>query len=131
MISDVLSDMLARIRNGLKAGKKTVVAPFSNHKKDVLEVLKNEGFIESYEKVSIRKGVDDLEIQLKYFQGESVIKEMKKISKLGCRIYAKADKLPRIYNGLGVAIISTSKGIMTDANARKNGLGGEVLCSIF
>ncbi len=131
MISDVLSDMLTRIRNGLKAGKKTVEVPFSNHKKDILDVLKNEGFIESYEKVSVRKGIDNLEIQLKYFQGESVIKEMKKISKLGCRIYAKANELPRIYNGLGVAIISTSKGIMTDATARKNGLGGEVLCSIF
>ncbi len=131
MVSDVIGDMLTRIRNGLKAGKATILCPSSSHREKVLSVFKEEGFIEGYEKKTVRKGIDNFEIALKYFQESPAIKEMKRISKPGCRVYAKANELPRVYNGLGVAIISTSKGIMTDANARKQGLGGEVLCSIF
>ena len=130
-ISDVIGDMITRIRNGLKAEKKTVLCPYSTMRENVLSVLKEEGFIEGYEKQEVRKGIDNLEIALKYFEGKPAINELKRISKPGCRVYSSKEELPRIFNGLGVAIISTSKGIMTDANARKQGLGGEVLCSLF
>ncbi|MBN1783921.1 MAG: 30S ribosomal protein S8 [Alphaproteobacteria bacterium] len=131
MISDVVGDMLTRIRNGLKANKKTVLCPFSMLRQNVLSVLKEEGFIEGFEKQTVRTGIDNLEIQLKYFEGKPAIHELKRISTPGCRVYSKAGELPRIYNGLGIAVVSTSKGLMTDAKARQDGLGGEVLCSVF
>lgn len=131
MISDVLGDMLTRIRNGLKANKKTVLCPFSTLRQNVLSVLQEEGFIEGFEKQSVRQGIDNIEIELKYFEGKPAIHEIKRISRPGCRVYAKADELPKVYNGLGIAVISTSKGLMTDAKARQDGLGGEVLCSVF
>lgn len=131
MISDIIGDMLTRIRNGLKAGKKLVVCPSSVARQDVLNVLVEEGFILGFEKKTIRPGIESLDIALKYFEGKPAIQEMKRVSKPGCRVYTKAADLPRVYNGLGISIISTSKGVMTDAKARELGLGGEVLCSVF
>lgn len=131
MISDIIGDMLTRIRNGLKAGKKVVVCPASEARQGVLNVLIEEGFILGFEKKPVRPGIENLDITLKYFEGKPAIQEVKRVSKPGCRVYAKADELPRVYNGLGISIISTSKGVMTDAKARELGLGGEVLCSVF
>lgn len=130
-MTDPIADMLTRIRNGLVAKHKTVEVPASNMKRAIAVILLKEGFIRGFSEVSDKKqGI--IKIDLKYAQGnERVISGLKRISKPGLSVYAKKDVVPRVLGGLGVAIISTSKGIMTDRQARKEGLGGEVICFIW
>ena len=126
-----LADMFALIRNGQQASLATVRCQASKLLGNVLEVLKNEGFIRDYKKVEAGKDKYEFVIELKYYEGDSVIKEISCISKPGRRVYCAIEKLPKYYNGLGIAILSTSKGVMSDFDARRAGVGGEVLCSVF
>ena len=130
VMTDPIADMLTRIRNANQAKHEVVEMPASRLKLEILEVLKNEGYITEYEKVEDGKqGV--IKVTLKYVDKERVIKGLKKISKPGLRVYAKANELPKVLNGLGIAIISTSNGIMTDREARKQKLGGEVIAFVW
>jgi small subunit ribosomal protein S8 len=130
MITDPIADMLTRIRNANQAKHESVEMPASRLKLEILEVLKNEGYIAEYEKIEDGKqGV--IKVTLKYVNKERVIKGIKRISKPGLRVYAKSTELPQVLNGLGVAIISTSNGVMTDREARKNKLGGEVVAFVW
>lgn len=129
-MSDPIADMLTRIRNGLQAQKMSVAMPASNTKSSIAEVLKQEGYIKGYSVAG--EGVKrSLEVELKYFQGSPVIEEIKRVSTPGCRIYAGSNNIPTVRGGLGVALVSTSKGIMTDKSARAEGVGGEVICTVF
>ncbi len=130
-ISDPLGDMLARLRNGMMVNKSSVMCPASKLRENVLDVLKDEGFIRGYTRKNIRKGIDELEVELKYFEGKPAIKEMKRISKPGRRVYSNIEDLKPVFNGLGIAIVSSSKGIMSDKQAREQKVGGEVLCTVF
>lgn len=125
-----LADMLTLIRNGQQAKLATVRCQASKLLGNVLEVLVREGYINGYNKVE-DAGKSDFEIELKYYEGDRVIKEINCISKPGRRVYCAISKLPKYYNGLGIAILSTSKGVMSDFDARQAGVGGEVLCSVF
>ncbi len=126
-----LADMLALIKNGQQARLATVRCQASHFLGDVLDVLKNEGFINDYRRVDLENNKSEFEIDLKYHEGERVIKEIKCISKPGRRVYYKISRLPKFFNGLGIAILSTSKGVMSDFDARVAGVGGEILCSVF
>ena len=129
-MTDPIADMLTRIRNANQAKHEVVEMPASRLKLEILEVLKNEGYITEYEKIEDGKqGV--IKVTLKYVNKERVIKGIKRISKPGLRVYAKSTELPQVLNGLGVAIISTSNGVMTDREARKNKLGGEVIAFVW
>jgi small subunit ribosomal protein S8 len=130
-MSDPLGDMLTRIRNAQRARQAVVSSPASKLRTNVLEVLKREGYIRGYSRGNIRPGVDELRIELKYADGEPVIREIARVSKPGRRIYSKIVDLPRIYNGLGIAILSTPRGVMSDNEARTAKVGGEVLCRVF
>lgn len=130
-ISDPLGDMLTRIRNAQRAKKLEVKTPASRLRENVLEVLKKEGYILGYDKKNVKPGIDELNIKLKYHEGTSVITEIYRVSTPGRRVYASAKDLPRVYNGLGISIISTSHGVMSDHDARKTNVGGEVLCQVF
>lgn len=128
-MSDPISDMLTRIRNA-QAVRKTVVAmPASKLKAAIATVLKDEGYIDGFD-VKANDGKPQLEIQLRYYAGEPVIEKIERVSRPGLRIYKGRDDLPKVMNGLGVAIVSTSRGVMTDRKARANGVGGEVLCIV-
>jgi small subunit ribosomal protein S8 len=129
-MSDPIADMLTRIRNGLQAQKVSVGMPVSRSKVAIAEVLKDEGYINGF---SIEgEGVKrSLEIELKYFQGEPVIEEIRRVSSPSCRVYANRNDLPTVRDGLGVALVSTSKGVLTDRTARQEGVGGEILCTVF
>ena len=129
--NDSLSDMLTRIRNAHKANKNVTFCLSSNLNNNVLNVLKNEGYIRDYEKVEIREGINKIKIELKYHDGIPVIKRIKIISKPGIRVYSKIKELPKPYGGLGISIISTPKGVMSDQKARANNVGGEILCEVF
>jgi len=128
-MSDPIADMLTRIRNGQSADKVCVLMPFSKFKASIAQVLKDEGYIKDFsvEGEGVKK---NLSIELKYYMGKPVIDKVKKISRPGLRIYKSAEELPRVIGGLGIAIISTSKGVMTDKTARENGQGGEVICTV-
>ena len=129
-MTDPIADMLTRIRNANQMKHESVSMPASRLKLEILEVLKNEGYITEYEKIEDGKqGV--IKVTLKYVNKERVIKGIKRISKPGLRVYAKSTELPQVLNGLGVAIISTSNGVMTDREARKNKLGGEVIAFVW
>lgn len=130
-LNDPLGDMLTRIRNGLHARKSVIDCPASKLRANVLEVLKREGYIRSYERVEEKPGVSKLSIELKYADGEPAIKELRRISKPGRRVYSKISDLPKIYNGLGISILSTPQGVLSDGEARKANVGGEVLCRVF
>ena len=130
-MSDPVADLLTRIRNGQRAKKNSVTAPASNLRANVLGVLEREGFIRGFERYNVRTGIDEIKIELKYFDGEPVIREINRISRPGCRVYSKIRALPRIYNGLGISILSTPRGVMSDAEAREANVGGEVLCQVF
>jgi small subunit ribosomal protein S8 len=130
-MNDPLGDMLTRIRNAQMRNKSTVRSPASKLRGWVLDVLMSEGYIRGYEKVTSDKGFDEYEISLKYFDGQPVIRELKRVSKPGRRVYSGVGELPSVRNGLGVAIVSTPKGIMSDAQARTDNVGGEVLCTVF
>jgi small subunit ribosomal protein S8 len=127
-LQDPIADMLTRVRNAQKASKVNVKMPASKQKSRIAAVLKDEGYISDFQ-VSDDK-LPQLVIELKYFQGKPVIEEVKRISRPGLRIFKSKDELPSINGGLGIAIISTSKGVMTDAKARAAGFGGEVICSV-
>ena len=130
-MTDPLGDMLTRIRNGQRARQAVVAAPASKHRANVLEVLKREGYIRGYSREQVRPGVSELKIELKYVDGEPVIREISRISKPGRRIYSKVTDLPRVYNGLGIAILSTPRGVMSDNEARAANVGGEIICRVF
>ena len=131
MMNDPLGDMLTRIRNAQMRGKSTVRTPASKLRAWVLDVLKDEGYIRGYEPVKAEGGQPEIEISLKYFEGEPVIRDLKRVSKPGRRVYAGVQDIPSVRNGLGVSIVSTSKGVMTDAAARTAKISREVLCTVF
>ena len=129
--NDSLSDMLARIKNAHQANKVSTLCLQSKLNMNVLNVLKNEGYIRDFKKIEERKGVDSIQIDLKYYNGSPVIKKIKRISKPGIRKYSKINELNKPYGGLGISILSTPKGVMSDHQAKKNNVGGEVLCEVF
>lgn len=131
MMTDPLGDMLTRIRNGQRARKTAVVAPASKLRMRVLDVLQREGFIRGYSEYEVRSGVRELKIELKYHEGDPAIREISRVSKPGRRVYSSISDLPRVYNGLGVSILSTPRGVISDAEARDAHVGGEVLCKVF
>ena len=130
-VNDPVGDLIARINNAQMRKKPKVSTPGSRLRVSVLDVLKNEGFIRGYAAVDHSDGRNELEIELKYFDGQPVIREMSRVSKPGRRVYVAVRNLPRINNGLGVAILSTPKGVMADHEARDANVGGEVLCTVF
>ena len=130
-ISDPIGDMLARIRNAQGAGERAVSCPASKLRKSVLEVLEREGYIRGFSWAEIRSGVPEYTIELKYDEGTPVIKEIHRVSKPGRRVYSKIKDLPKVYGGLGIAILSTPRGVLSDSEARAQNVGGEVLCQVF
>jgi small subunit ribosomal protein S8 len=126
-LSDPLGDMLTRIRNGQKAGKATIVSPASKLRAGVLDVLKREGYIRGYQ----QSGAIELKIELKYHEGHPAIREISRVSRPGRRVYSKVAELPRVYNSLGISILSTPRGVMSDNEARAANVGGEILCRVF
>ena len=130
-MTDPLGDMLTRIRNGQRANKSVITAPASLLRQNVLDVLMREGYIRGYKRANVREGVDELEIELKYHEGRPVISEIMRVSTPGRRVYSKVKDLPKVYNGLGISVISTPSGVMSDHEARVANVGGEVLCQVF
>ena len=130
-MNDPLSDLLTRIRNGQRVGKSNVASPASKLRTGVLDVLQREGYIRGYSINEIRKGVSEINIELKYFEGEGVIKQIDRVSTPGRRVYSKIKDLPKVYNGLGIAVLSTPKGVLSDQEARDQNVGGEILCKVF
>ena len=130
-MSDPLGDMLTRIRNGQRAHKSAIDSPASRLRANVLDVLQREGFIRGYSESELKKGISELRIELKYHDGEPVIREIRRVSKPGRRVYSKIKDLSPVYNGLGISILSTPQGVMSDGEARAANVGGEVLCMVF
>ena len=130
-MNDPIGDMLARIRNSQMRGKSTVQMPASKMRERVLSVLADEGYIRGFEATTGKDGHPAIEVSLKYYEGTPVIREMKRVSKPGRRVYLGVDDIPQVRQGLGVSIVSTSKGVMSDASARSQNVGGEVLCTVF
>jgi small subunit ribosomal protein S8 len=128
---DPIGDMLTRIRNGQMRSLNKINIPFSNFRLKILEVLKKEGYIIDFDINNDKKEIKFLSVDLKYYEGRPVIKEIKRVSKPGRRVYSKATSIPKVLNGLGLAILSTSKGVMSDTDAIKNNLGGEIICKVF
>jgi small subunit ribosomal protein S8 len=129
-VTDQISDFLTRIRNAGSAGHKNVESPANKVKKGMAEILKDQGFIQDYE--IVKSDIQDtIVVTLKYYKREPVIKTIRRVSKPGRRVYSSCEKLPRVNNGLGIAIISTSKGVMTSKQAKKFNVGGEVLCTVW
>ena len=129
-LSDPIGDMIARVKNAQARNHKKVELPSSNFKTKIAEILKNEGFVKDY-KINSEKNKNTLLLELKYHSGNPVISTFERVSKPGRRIFSSADGLPKINNGLGIAIISTPKGVMTDLDARKQRVGGEIICKVF
>ena len=130
-LTDPIGDMFSRIRNGQMRLLSSINVPASNFRLQILEVLKSEGYISNFFVEKKENNKKNLKVDLKYYEGNPVIKEIKRISKPGRRIYSRANSIPKIQNGLGVAIISTPKGVMSDNEARKNNIGGEIICRVF
>ena len=130
-MNDPLGDMLTRIRNAQMRGKSIVSSPASTLRGRVLDVLLSEGYIRGFERKDTANGQGEYEISLKYYEGEPVIREVKRVSKPGRRVYMGVKDIPSVRNGLGISIVSTPKGVMSDANARAANVGGEVLCTVF
>ena len=130
-INDPLGDMLTRIRNAQMRKKGKVTTPGSRIRANVLDVLKDEGYIRGYSTTELGNGRTEFDIELKYFDNQPVIREIQRVSKPGRRVYAAVDGMPRVGNGLGITIVSTSKGVMADHAAREANVGGEVLCKVF
>ena len=128
---DPIGDMLTRIRNGQMRSLNKIKIPFSNFRLKILEVLKKEGYIIDFNTSNDKKKIKFLSVDLKYYEGQPVIKEIKRVSKPGRRVYSRATSIPKVLNGLGLAILSTSKGVMSDTDAIKNNLGGEIICKVF
>ena len=129
--TDPIGDMFSRIRNGQMRSLNSVAIPSSNFRRNILTILKNEGYIKDFFIEKNENNKVSLKITLKYFEGNPVIKEIKRISKPGRRVYSRATSIPRVMNGLGLAILSTPKGVMSDIDARKNNVGGEIICRVF
>ena len=130
-MSDNIADLLTRVRNAQAAGHAVVKVPASGAKQSVLDVLQREGYVRGYSKALVRKGVEELVVELKYHEGQPVISRVTRVSKPGRRVYAAIETLERVHNGLGISILSTSKGVLSDAEARLQHVGGEVLCEVF
>ncbi|MEM6710981.1 MAG: 30S ribosomal protein S8 [Pseudomonadota bacterium] len=130
-MTDPIGDMLTRIRNAQMRNKTSVIAPASKLRERVLQVLTDEGYIRGYSRVEHGAGKDEITIELKYFDGAPVIRQIQRISKPGRRVYASVRNIPTVNNGLGVSILSTPKGVMADHQAREENVGGEVLCQVF
>jgi small subunit ribosomal protein S8 len=130
-LSDPLGDMLTRIRNGQRAMKSSVTSPSSKLRTNVLEALKREGYIRGYETSEPEKGKPEISIELKYYQGKAVIEHVSRVSKPGRRVYSGVKSLPTVRNGLGIAILSTPNGVLSDGEAREANVGGEVLCEVY
>ena len=130
-LTDPIGDMFSRIRNGQMRSLDSINIPSSNFRKNILKILKEEGYIKDYYIEKTENNKINLKINLKYYEGDPVIKEIKRISKPGRRVYSRATSIPKVMNGLGLAILSTPKGVMSDAEARKNNVGGEVICRVF
>lgn len=130
-MTDPLGDMLTRIRNGQRVGKASVTTPASKLRANVLDALKREGYIRGYETHSVRTGISEIKIELKYYDGAPVIREISRVSKPGRRVYSKIKDLPKVSNGLGVSILSTPRGVLSDTEARELNVGGEILCKVF
>ncbi len=130
-MSNSVSDMVTRIRNGLRANKATVECSYSKFKIEILEVLKREGYIDAFSVSEVRKGISNIIIELKYFAGKPAMKEIKMVSKSSRRVYSQLKDLALFYNGLGIYVLSTSKGVMSDYEARSQNVSGEVICSVF
>jgi len=129
--SDPLGDMLTRIRNGQKAKKSSVISPASKLRENVLEVLKQEGYIRGYSRQKVSEGIEQLTVELKYYEDLPVIRSIDRVSKPGRRVYAKIKDLKPVNNGLGTVVLSTPKGVLSDGKARELNVGGEVLCNVF
>ncbi len=130
-MTDPLGDMLTRIRNGQQARKTKITSPASRLRTNVLEVLKREGFIRGFSEQEIRTGISEIEIELKYHDGDPVIREINRVSTPGRRVYSGVKDLPRVYDGLGISILSTPRGVLSDSEARDQNVGGEILCRVF
>ena len=130
-MNDPLGDMLTRIRNAQMRGKNSVISPSSKLRRWVLDVLQDEGYIRGYSETQHDNGTSELSIELKYYEGEPVIKEIQRVSKPGRRVYSSVKTMPVVRNGLGISIVSTPKGVMSDNAARENNVGGEILCRVF
>jgi small subunit ribosomal protein S8 len=130
-MSDPVGDLLTRIRNGQRANKSSITTPASKLRENLLSVLEREGYIRGFERYTVRDGVEELKIELKYSEGEPVINKIERVSKPGRRVYAKIKDLQKVYNGLGISILSTPRGVMSDQEARQANVGGEVLCQVF
>ena len=130
-LTDPIGDMFSRIRNGQMRLLNSIDIPSSNFRKNILKILKEEGYIKDYYIEKSENNKISLKINLKYYEGGPVIKEITRISKPGRRVYSSANSIPRVMNGLGFAILSTPKGVMTDAQAKKNNVGGEIICKVF
>ncbi len=130
-MTDPLGDMLTRIRNGQRARKSKITSPASKLRTNVLEVLKREGFIRGFSQHEVRRGISEIEIELKYHEGDPVIREISRVSKPGRRVYSGIKDLARVYDGLGISILSTPRGVLSDSEARDQNVGGEVLCRVF
>ena len=130
-LTDPIGDMFSRIRNGQMRSLNSIVIPSSNFRKNILEILKNEGYIKDFFIEKKENNKTSLKISLKYYEGDPGIKEIKRISKPGRRVYSRATSIPKVMNGLGIAILSTPKGVMSDIEARKNNVGGEIICKVF
>lgn len=130
-VTDPLGDLLTRIRNGAARRKSTVTSPASKLRARVLDVLQAEGYIRGYSQVDLGNGKSELQIELKYYEGASVIREIGRVSKPGRRVYVSVKSIPQVANGLGITILSTPKGVLADHQAREQNVGGEVLCSVF
>ena len=130
-LTDPIGDLLTRIRNGQKAGLPVVMSPASRQRESVLKVLEREGYIRGFERYNVRPGIDEIRIELKYHEGEPVINRIQRVSKPGRRVYSKVTDLPKVFNGLGISILSTPRGVMSDSDARQANVGGEILCQVF
>jgi len=130
-VNDPIGDMITRIRNAQMRNKSKVSVPGSRMRERLLEVLKAEGYIRDYTTVAHANGRSEIEVELKYFDGAPVIREIARVSKPGRRVYASVKTLPRVHNGLGISILSTPKGLMADHDAREANVGGEIICTVF
>ena len=130
-MTDPIGDMLTRIRNGLQAGKNSVSSPASKARQRILDVLQREGYIQGYSRVELDSNKAELSIELKYHEGSPVIRTISRVSKPGRRVYSSVRDLPRVHNGLGISIVATPRGVLSDAEAREQNVGGEILCTVF
>ena len=130
-LMDPIGDMFTRIRNGQMRSLNTINVPASNFRQNILDILKSEGYINNYYIEKLENNKINIKVDLKYYEGLPVIKEIRRISKPGRRVYSRATSIPKVMNGLGLAILSTPKGVMSDTEARKNNIGGEIICRVF